>query len=63
VGELCFSFKTLIGEVNTGIVDIEKKSHDLEKKNQELGDFINIASHDFNEPLNDIANIRDLMDN
>jgi light-regulated signal transduction histidine kinase (bacteriophytochrome) len=42
---------------------LRKKSHDLEKKNQELGDFINIASHDFNEPLNDIANIRDLMDN
>jgi signal transduction histidine kinase len=61
VGDLCSAFNTLIDEVNTGIVDIEKKSHDLEKKNQELGDFINIASHDFNEPLNDIANIRNLM--
>lgn len=61
VGELASVFNNLIDEVNLGVKNIEKKSDDLEKKNQELGDFINIASHDFNEPVSDIANIRDLL--
>ncbi len=55
VGELSTAFNHLTSEINSVVKN-------LETKNQELGDFINIASHDINEPLVDIANIRDLME-
>ncbi len=62
VGELSTAFNHLTSEINSVVKNLEKYSNDLEKKNQELGDFINIASHDINEPLVDIANLRDLME-
>lgn len=70
VGELCATYNKLIEEIDFIVISLEKNSQKLQKttrkleeRNQLLGDFIHIASHDFREPLRKIITFGDMLEN